>query len=1024
MNGFTTFGNDLFSLDEVQPLPQLATNLPLEDPQSWPCLAENNNSTQRLVAPAKNRDPFLYASYVLWDAFRRTPDPSSADLEELAAEAELDRFQVSLWFEGEKECRTRSTPNHPPTPDRTRFYTLPSSNPNIESRQHPDPFLHATEVLRYAFSREPEPSQQEMGDTAAEAGLHQYQVIYWFRRARNACKETTARGPITPEVTRSTALSTLTLEAEPNQNRISISGGISIQPTTESSAQGNNRKRKSRTRKKNSPKRRRQTEGTNNPQDSSNSGASGEGQYPCPSCDEISYSRENWLSHQEESHFPKKRFVCGIQHPRLSSGHPFTRKDNFRTHLRDHHKITEAQALKRVISNGTINFTSLYHEVCGFCSQKQDSRDASLDHILADIEKGYQISDWNHQCSSRDHDIEEQVRLELDRRVFEPGNASFHDDDNDHGGSGGLNLDGGDDPGDGGNSSGPHDIQDNGEGNSYGDGGGGSSYQAIGYVRMARDVAECQPKALRLASSPNPGERTSSLIIGKHSFKMLRTLGRGGSAEVFEVSHNSSKQTFALKVIPRKRLGVSDLPEQRAFNNEVQIMRNLRHPHIVEFLGSRIQPDCFSLLMSPVADMNLAEYLTTTREASLKRLAPADHSSLFRLCSSIGEALIPLHSIGFCHGDIKPSNILLFNNKKEASGFNAKLSDFGCATLSSHHGGQCKFTPKYASPETILHGSKSLAADIWSLGCVFALVVTYMRYQSLSEFERLCFTDGDKSFHRNVGRVDQWVKMMDKEQERTACPDKAHMVPFDIISKMLHENPENRPTAREVWLRFPKCTCCSECRATRYQSPSGQNDNGGDLQSNQDWRPRVKTSQIVDDSVEYCVPVCATRLKGGDAAFSSTDATLPLMCSSSRLDAILTNLDNPKGSTTVGGPKGWSLLYEPPYEAVLEYVLFFLDVSLILIAFSFVVVQSRFHDWRRRERKVHWLQDMVPRMPQARVFTYWYDSSVWSDSSGGGITTAARDPLERLAYVREDCHERPIVFVADRLGDTIVKKVI
>lgn len=50
-----------------------------------------------------------------------------------------------------------------------------------------------------------------------------------------------------------------------------------------------------------------------------------------------------------------------------------------------------------------------------------------------------------------------------------------------------------------------------------------------------------------------------------------------------------------------------------------------------------------------------------------------------------------------------------------------------------------------------------------------------------------------------------------------------------------------------------------------------------------------------------------------------------------------TNLDNPKGSTTVGGPKGWSLLYEPPYEAVLEYVLFFLDMSLILIAFSFVV---------------------------------------------------------------------------------------
>lgn len=67
---------------------------------------------------------------------------------------------------------------------------------------------------------------------------------------------------------------------------------------------------------------------------------------------------------------------------------------------------------------------------------------------------------------------------------------------------------------------------------------------------------------------------------------------------------------------------------------------------------------------------------------------------------------------------------------------------------------------------------------------------------------------------------------------------------------------------------------------------------------------------------------------------------------------------------------------------------------------------------------------MVPRIPQARVFTYRYDSSIRSDSSGGGITTAARDPLERLAYVREDCQERPVVFVADRLGDIIVEKVI
>ena len=80
--------------------------------------------------------------------------------------------------------------------------------------------------------------------------------------------------------------------------------------------------------------------------------------------------------------------------------------------------------------------------------------------------------------------------------------------------------------------------------------------------------------------------------------------------------------------------------------------------------------------------------------------------------------------------------------------------------------------------------------------------------------------------------------------------------------------------------------------------------------------------------------------------------------------------------------------------------------------------------YARNDGKVQWLQDMVPKIPKARIFTYGYDAGmVWSDSTGLATATA-RDLLERLAYIRKDCPERPIVFVADKLGGTIVKKVI
>ena len=86
------------------------------------------------------------------------------------------------------------------------------------------------------------------------------------------------------------------------------------------------------------------------------------------------------------------------------------------------------------------------------------------------------------------------------------------------------------------------------------------------------------------------------------------------------------------------------------------------------------------------------------------------------------KGLAYLHSLGICHRDIKPQNILI-----DAKRHIAKICDFGSAKCLSPHEPNVSYicSRYYRAPELILGATNyTCAVDIWSMACVVYELLT------------------------------------------------------------------------------------------------------------------------------------------------------------------------------------------------------------------------------------------------------------------------------------------------------------
>ncbi|NWR26788.1 STK36 kinase, partial [Tachuris rubrigastra] len=186
-------------------------------------------------------------------------------------------------------------------------------------------------------------------------------------------------------------------------------------------------------------------------------------------------------------------------------------------------------------------------------------------------------------------------------------------------------------------------------------------------------------------------------------YHVLEMIGEGSFGRVYKGRRKHSAQVVALKFIPK--VGRSE-KELKNLQREIEIMRGLYHPNIIQMLDS-FETDKEVVVVTDYAEGELFQILED--DGSL----PEDQVQT--IAAQLVSALYYLHSHRILHRDMKPQNILLGKDGV------VKLCDFGFARAMSIHTmvlTSIKGTPLYMSPELVEERPYDHTADLWSVGCI------------------------------------------------------------------------------------------------------------------------------------------------------------------------------------------------------------------------------------------------------------------------------------------------------------------
>ena len=308
-------------------------------------------------------------------------------------------------------------------------------------------------------------------------------------------------------------------------------------------------------------------------------------------------------------------------------------------------------------------------------------------------------------------------------------------------------------------------------------------------MRQAR-TSGIRPKRV----SPAPRSSVAESTCGSLSdYIKVRTVGRGSFGEALLVKHRSSGQLSVLKRVRLEVIGSGSDAEAAAESaaREAQVLHQLRHPHIVEFLAAFVDSSrdtsggTLCLLMAFCEGGDLQHRLQKVRQ-ECRRL---QEQPVLRWFDELCSALAYVHQRQVLHRDLKPSNIFLTGR---GSGFahsineeeSVAIGDFGVSRPLTHAMELVTTmvgTPCYLSPEVCKGRPYSYKSDIWSLGCVlFEMMALRPPFGTAPNLEALVsrIVRADVSLPENI---------TNEYPEASRC-----------TRAMLRQQPDRRPTAMSL----------------------------------------------------------------------------------------------------------------------------------------------------------------------------------------------------------------------------------
>src|SRR5258708_7428050 len=147
-------------------------------------------------------------------------------------------------------------------------------------------------------------------------------------------------------------------------------------------------------------------------------------------------------------------------------------------------------------------------------------------------------------------------------------------------------------------------------------------------------------------------------------YEIRQSLGKGGMGEVFLAFDRSTQQTVALKIVREEAKMPGD---DEAMRQELLHARSVSHPNVCRVHDLAPSPFGPILVMEHIAGQTLHTHIRRR-----KAKGGYKQDEFRKIASEVCAGLAAIHAQGLVHGDLKPGNVMVTDDK-------AVILDFGFA---------------------------------------------------------------------------------------------------------------------------------------------------------------------------------------------------------------------------------------------------------------------------------------------------------------------------------------------------------
>lgn len=259
-------------------------------------------------------------------------------------------------------------------------------------------------------------------------------------------------------------------------------------------------------------------------------------------------------------------------------------------------------------------------------------------------------------------------------------------------------------------------------------------------------------------------------------------IGEGSFGSVYLALHAITGELLAVKQVelPSVTKGTESDKKKTsmitALKQEIDLLQGLRHPNIVQYLGTSSDEKYLNIFLEYVPGGSIA--------GMLKQYSFFNETLVRNFVRQIMDGLAYLHARDIIHRDIKGANVLVDNKG------GIKISDFGISkradvASASQLPGSGMNRPSlqgsvfWMAPEVVRQSAHTKKADIWSLGCLIVEMFTGARpFPDKSQLQAL-FAIGSN-------------------QAKPTIPDNVSDAAKNFLNKTFEIDHERRPSAEEL----------------------------------------------------------------------------------------------------------------------------------------------------------------------------------------------------------------------------------